>query len=90
MRAYPVHLINLQHGGVVLRFPDVPEAVACGDTEAQVLENARPVLEAVLDCYVAEGRDLPEPSAIDGAPMVGTDRFDEGRWRPIFFTSGRI
>lgn len=90
MRDYPVRLTNLKHGGVILRFPDVPEAVACGDNEAQVLENARPVLEAVLECYVAEGRELPEPSAIDGVPVVSTDRFDEGKWRPIFFTSGRI
>ena len=90
MRAYPVRLTNLKHGGIVLRFPDVPEAVACGDTRAQVLANARPVLEAVLSCYIAEGRDLPEPSSIDGAPTVGTDQFDQDRWRPIFFTSGRV
>jgi antitoxin HicB len=90
MRAYPVRLTKLQHGGIVLRFPDVPEAVACGDTEDEALENARPVLEAVLDCYVAEGRELPQPSAIDGAPTVGTDRFDKDKWRPLFFTSGLV
>jgi antitoxin HicB len=90
MRVYPVRLTNLEHGGVVLRFPDIPEAVAGGDTEEDALENARPVLEAVLDCYVAEGRDLPEPSRIAGAHLVGTDRFDEEKWRPIFFASGPV
>ncbi|MGZ8347428.1 MAG: type II toxin-antitoxin system HicB family antitoxin [Allosphingosinicella sp.] len=90
MRVSPVRLTNLAHGGVVLRLPDVPEAVACGESEEDVLDNARPVLEAVLECYVAEGRDLPAPSPIEGAPTVWTDLFDEGKWRPIFFTSGPV
>ena len=82
-RAYPVHLTAYEHG-VLLRFPDVPEAVACGCREREALASARPVLEAVLDGYLAEGRALPEPSAIDGVPVVATDRFDPGKWRPIF------
>jgi antitoxin HicB len=90
MRAYPVRLTNLEYGGYILRFPDVPEAVACGDSEEDAIDNARPVLEAVLECYVAEGRELPEPSRIEGAPIVGTDRFDMDKWRPIFFSSGPI
>ena len=89
MRTYPVRVIPLEYGGLIARFPDVPEAVACGDTEEELLDNARPVLEAVLECYVAEGRPLPEPSDVDGAPVVGTDRFDPDKWRPIFF-SGRV
>lgn len=89
MRAYPAQVTDLEHGGLIVRFPDVPEAVACGDSEDEVLANARPVLEAVLEAYLAEGRELPEPSQIEGAPTVSTDRFDSGRWRPLFF-SGRI
>ena len=89
MRAYPARVINLEHGGVIVRFPDVPEAVACGESEQEVLDNARGVLEAVLECYLSEGRDLPEPSQIDGAPTVETELFDVGRWRPIFFV-GRV
>jgi antitoxin HicB len=89
MLAYPVRLTSLDHGGLIVRFPDVPEAVACGDTEQAVLENAKPVLEAVLESYVSEGRALPEPSDIEGALRVVTDRFDPDKWRPIFF-SGRV
>ena len=89
MRVYPVRLTSLEHGGVIVRFPDVPEAVACGETEREVLENARPVLEAVLEGYRSEGRDLPEPSDIEGAQTVETDLFDSDKWRPIFF-AGRV
>ena len=83
IRAYPAHLTAYERG-ILLRFPDVPEAVACGRSEQEALDSARPVLEAVLDGYVSEGRALPEPSRIDGAPVVATDRFDPGKWRPIF------
>ena len=89
MPAYPLRLTTLEHGGMIVRFPDVPEAVACGDNEREVLENARPVLEAVLECYVSEGRELPEPSTIEGAPTVEVDLFDPDKWRPIFFV-GRV
>jgi hypothetical protein len=47
------------------------------------------VLEAVLECYVSEGRELPEPSTIEGAPTVEVDLFDPDKWRPIFFV-GRV
>ena len=89
MPAYPLRLTNLEHGGMIVRFPDVPEAVACGDTEREVIANARPVLEAVLECYLAEGRELPEPSTIEGAQTVEVDLFDADKWRPIFF-AGRV
>ncbi|WP_162806283.1 type II toxin-antitoxin system HicB family antitoxin [Sphingosinicella terrae] len=83
IRTYPAHLTAYERG-VLLRFPDVPEAVACGCSEQEVLDSARPVLEAVLDGYVSQGRALPEPSQIEGAPVVATDRFDPEKWRPIF------
>ncbi|WP_129794598.1 type II toxin-antitoxin system HicB family antitoxin [Sphingosinicella sp. CPCC 101087] len=89
MPAYPVRIIKLDHAGILVRFPDVPEAVVCGETEQEVLENARPVLEAVLQGYVAQGRALPEPSDLEGAPKVATDRFDPGKWRPTFLP-GRL
>ena len=89
MRAYPVRLTALEHGGLIVRFPDVPEAVACGQTEREVMANAKPVLEAVLESYAAEGRAVPEPSQISDAPTVETDVLDPDKWRPIFFT-GRV
>ncbi len=86
MRSYPIRLIPYDGGGVLVRFPDVPEAVACGATEEEAIVNAGPVLETVLQCYISEGRPLPDPSDICGAPTVSAD---EDRWRPIFF-SGRV
>ena len=89
MRAYPVSLIRNETGGVLLLFPDVPAAVTCGRSEEDALGCARNLLEAILDGYAAEGRDLPEPSRIEGAPLVTTDRYDGDKWFPLFF-SGRV
>ena len=86
MRAYPVSLVRNETGGVLLRFPDVPEAVTCGRSEEEALGCARDLLEAILDGYAAEGRDLPEPSRIDGATLVSTDRYDGDKWFPLFYS----
>ncbi len=89
MPAYPATLTSLEHGGVLLRFPDVPEAVACGTSEREALANARPVLEAVLQSYVDEGRSLPTPSRLEGAALVETNAFDRDRLRPLAY-AGRM
>ena len=70
MLAYPARLIPADDGLVLVRFPDVPEAAATGRSEDEALENAAPVLEAVLRSYRDEDRPLPRPSDICGAPTV--------------------
>ncbi len=89
MPAYPVRIMPFEGGGVMLRFPDVPEAVAVGDTPEDALRNAVPVLEAVLQSYVDEGRFPPDPGPVHDAPVVATELFAPGRWRPRIF-AGRL
>ena len=76
MLAYPARLIPADDGLVLVRFPDVPEAAATGRSENEALENAAPVLQAVLRSYRDEDRPLPRPSDICGAPTVEAAGFD--------------
>ena len=75
MLSYPVRLIPTDDRMVLVRFPDVPEAAAVGGTEEEALESARHVLETVLSTYCVDGRPIPSPSDICGAPMVATEKF---------------
>ena len=68
--SYPARLIPLEDGTVLVRLPDVPEVSATGRTEEEALVGVRPVLEAVLRAYLADGRPLPRPSDTCGAPHV--------------------
>lgn len=74
MLSYPVRLIP-ERDGVMLTFPDIPEAVVSGGDEDEVFRKALPVLETVLGGYVLEGRAIPPPSDICAAPTVTTRRF---------------
>jgi antitoxin HicB len=59
----------------LLIFPDVPEAVAAAATEDEAFDQALPALEAALATYVVQGRPIPAPSDICGAPTVRTEKF---------------
>lgn len=75
MLSYPVRLIPTDDGQILVRFPDVPEAAALGTSEDDALKNALPVLESALSSYCIDGRSIPSPSDICGAPTVTTHRF---------------
>lgn len=76
MLSYPVRLIPEAERAVMLTFPDLPEAVVTGASEAEVFEQAQAELEKALAGLVADGRPIPTPSDICGAPTVSTDKFD--------------
>ncbi len=78
MLSYPVKLNPEGERAVMLQFPDVPEAVVVGASEGDALRKAVPVLEVILAGYLDEGRTIPAPSAIAGAPTVATDKFALG------------
>lgn len=61
--AYPVSLDRDETGRVVASFPDVPEALCDGVSEAEALAEARHALRAALVGYVRERRGLPRPSS---------------------------
>lgn len=75
MLSYPVHVTPGSEQAVMLTFPDVPEAVVVGRCEGEAFQEAADVLEAILAAYVIEGRPIPEPSQVQGAPTVCTRRF---------------
>ena len=73
--SYPARLVPTADGFVLARLPDVPEACAVGRTEEEALSQAVAVLDAVLGDYVLDGRPIPAPSDICGAPRVETEKF---------------
>lgn len=75
MLKYPVRMIPTDEGLVCVRVVDVPEATALGASEEEALTIARLMLEAVLGAYRVDGRRIPAPSDICGAPVVCTDKF---------------
>lgn len=55
--------------GFVVSFPDLPEAMAAGESREAALETARSVLEASLLYRVRDNEPLPAPLA-DGQDLV--------------------
>ena len=48
-----------EDGGILVTFPDIPEAITGGETEREALENAEEALELALLTYAKDGRSLP-------------------------------
>jgi len=57
---YPATFERLD-GEIVVRFPDVPEALTGAEDEAEARELAADALAVALDHYLDTGRDLPVP-----------------------------
>jgi antitoxin HicB len=75
MLNYPVRLTPGEKGLVLVTFPDLPEAVSCAEGEDEAIARAADILDIILASYRAEGRPIPLPSDIDGAPTVTSERF---------------
>ena len=67
--AYPAHL-DRHPDTVLVSFPDIPEALTEGATEAEALAEAKDCLVAALGGYVQEGRAIPTPSPSTGVAEV--------------------
>ena len=63
--AYPCNLTPDEDGGLVATFPDVPEAITCGENRSRALEMAEDALATALAGYVQEKWEIPVPSALD-------------------------
>lgn len=69
--AYPCELAADEDGGLVVTFPDVPEAITGGDDRAEALTMAEDALATALAEYVHEKREIPAPGeAADGRELV--------------------
>ena len=59
---YPAEFKKGRDGTVLVRFPDIPEALTEGDDEADAYLQATDCLEEAIAGYLADGRDIPVPS----------------------------
>ncbi len=75
MLTFPMRIVPGDPDGVIACFPDVPEAESRGADEEEAVDGALAALEKALAAYVADGRAIPKPSDICGAPTVETARF---------------
>lgn len=75
MLTYPARLIPGSEGRVMLVLPDVPELVVVAANEDEAFRKAPPLLDTILAGYELEGKPLPRPSDICGAPSVASLRF---------------
>ena len=55
----PLDLEPQPEGGFTVTSPALPELVTEGDSEAEVIENARDAIAAVREIYEDDGRPLP-------------------------------
>jgi len=72
---YPVILIP-DEDTFLVTFPDVPEAITFGVTEAEALFHAVDALETGLSFYVDACKPLPEPSVRPELPTVRPSVFE--------------
>jgi antitoxin HicB len=62
--AYPAMLRRGADGRFLVRFPDLPEALTDGATEEEAIHEAADALSEALMARIADGEDIPEPSAV--------------------------
>ena len=67
---WPVELARQEGGSILVSFPDVPEALTEGETEAEALESAQDCLVAALGGYISAQRGIPRPSPVCGRAVV--------------------
>jgi antitoxin HicB len=59
---FPVKLSKEPEGGYTVTFPDIPEAITCGESIEDALYHAKDALESALDFYLDDKRPVPVPS----------------------------
>ena len=67
---YPYNVFQSPDGAWQVRFPDVPEALTEGETEAEAHALATDALLAALGGLMKLRRDIPVPAAVGGSAVV--------------------
>ena len=67
---WPATMQQQNDGSILVSFPDIPEALTEGETEAEALVQAQDCLIAALGGYVESKRDIPWPSLPCGSAMI--------------------
>ena len=63
---YPCVLTPEKDGGYSVSFPDVPEALTCGDDRDEALAMAGDALTVALGSYMQCREDIPAPDSVAG------------------------
>lgn len=61
MLRFPAEIVP-DDGGFSVSFPDIPEALTCGDTLDDAREMAADALATAMEFYFEDGRQVPLPS----------------------------
>lgn len=70
MLIYPIQLDLDNNGTLLVTFPDVPEAVTFGATEADAKVRGVQALIAMFSSHMDDRQPIPMPSPLDGRPGV--------------------
>src|SRR5437764_356610 len=62
MIAYPAKFAPEENGAFTVTFPDIPEAITCGDSAHEAMAMAVDALETVLSEYIRRRREIPKAS----------------------------
>jgi antitoxin HicB len=68
---YPATLERDDDGRVMVRFPDLPDARAVGEYEADAFLRAREALSEAIGTLIRDRRAVPQPSRRPGLARVG-------------------
>ena len=61
---YPVKFLKQKEGGVLIRFPDFPEAITQADSKEEAFREAIDCLEEAIANRIEMKLDIPNPSSI--------------------------
>lgn len=70
--AWPARFERQEDGNILVRFPDIPQALTEGADEDEAMTEARDALAEAVAAIVKQGAKLPLPGA-DGDVMVPLD-----------------
>ncbi|MCD7884495.1 MAG: type II toxin-antitoxin system HicB family antitoxin [Lachnospiraceae bacterium] len=57
---------DMDEGGYVVSFPDLPGCFTCGETVESAVSNAKDAKKAWLEAALEEGLEIPEPDSLEG------------------------
>lgn len=76
MISYAVKL-EVEEDGVNVTFRDFDDVFTCGETIPHALEMAEDVLNLMIEQYLEDGKELPEPSKLMQGEYLIKSKFEK-------------